>query len=234
MKIAFLWGAKRTLWKMHILKGIWTLKDFVMGKLFSGTFFPFSCNLKYCYFGILPAWQKTLYVAIVNTPLCIYPYWIFVSLPSTPASWNGDSTVYLVLWARKSWHTSGVSSSKNAAEWRLESSVFAIASVWGRAQVDPSSRSSANENPCISRGSASSCPFKTAQGLVPVGVAGNFHNVATEDGYAPFHLQQKTLNCLNLPEREFSHAQQCCWEGLQKKQRNNLTLVCPTAMSVSC
>lgn len=56
--------------------------------------------------------------------------------------------------------------------------------------------------------------------LVPVGVAGNFHNVATEDGYAPFHLQRKILNCLNLPEREFSlsHAQQCGWEGLQNRE----------------
>lgn len=38
--------------------------------------------------------------------------------------------------------------------------------------------------------------------LVPVGVAGNFHNVTTEDGYAPFHLQLKIPYCLNLPERE--------------------------------
>lgn len=46
MRVTLLWGAKRTLWKMRILKDIWTLKDFVMGKLFSGTFFPFSRNLK--------------------------------------------------------------------------------------------------------------------------------------------------------------------------------------------
>lgn len=34
MKITFMWEAKRTFWKMYILKDMWTLKDFFMGNFF--------------------------------------------------------------------------------------------------------------------------------------------------------------------------------------------------------